>query len=141
MRPIEPDDWDRIARLDRSAFGADRTQLLRDLAKRLSPAALVCERAGEFRGFLLGRDGREANQIGPLVAKDSEAARVLLTTALGQVPPPIYLDVVERESALIQRLERAGFAFQRPFTRMVRGADQAPGDETLVFCPAGAELG
>jgi len=34
-----------------------------------------------------------------------------------------------------------GFAFQRPFTRMVHGAGPAPGDESLVYCPAGPELG
>jgi len=136
VREIRPTDWPRIAQLDRQAFGADRTQLLRTLAGRLSSAALACE-----RGFLLGRDGREANQLGPLVAQDPGSARALLATALERVPPPIYLDVVDREPALGNWLEETGFTFQRPFTRMVRGADRAPGDEALVFCPAGAELG
>jgi hypothetical protein len=141
VRALRPDDWERIALLDRAAFGADRSHLLRSLAQRLPPAALICERAGELRGFLFGRDGREANQLGPLVARDAESAHGLLRAALQNVRPPIYLDIVERETALIAWLEEAGFAFQRPFTRMVRGAARAPGDEALVFCPAGAELG
>lgn len=141
VRPIRPGDWERIARLDAQAFGADRTQLLRELMQRLSASALACERTGEFCGFLLGRDGREANQLGPLVAQDRGAARALLRAALDKVPSPIYLDVVEREASLIDWLQQAGFAFQRPFTRMVRGADRAPGDEALVYCPTGAELG
>jgi hypothetical protein len=38
-------------------------------------------------------------------------------------------------------LEAHAFAFQRPFTRMVRGARPAPGDEKLTFLVAGPELG
>ena len=141
VRPLEPRDWSRIAALDEEAFGADRTRLLKALAIRLADAALVCERAGEVTGFLLGREGREACQLGPLVARDAQSARALLGAALAQVAPPLYLDLVDRESALADWLEARGFAFQRPFTRMVHGANRAPGNASLVFCPAGPELG
>ena len=141
VRPLEPPDWSRIRALDAEAFGADRTRLLKALAIRLPAAALVCARGGEVTGFLLGREGREACQLGPLVARDAQSARALLGSALEQVAPPLYLDLVDRESALVDWLEARGFAFQRPFTRMVRGADRAPGNASLVFCPAGPELG
>jgi hypothetical protein len=90
---------------------------------------------------LLGRDGREARQLGPLVARSSDAARALLAGALANVPPPLYLDVVDREPGITAWLASLGLEFQRPFTRMVHGAPVAPGDPALVFCPAGAELG
>ena len=141
VRPLEARDWSRIAPLDEDAFGADRTRLLEALPIRLPAAALVCERAGEITGFLLGREGREASQLGPLVARDAPSARALLAAALEQVAPPLYLDLVDRESALAEWLEALGFAFQRPFTRMVHGTDRAPGNASLVFCPAGPELG
>ena len=141
VRPLEARDWPRIAALDEEAFGADRTRLLKALATRLADAALVYERGGDVTGFLLGREGREACQLGPLVARDAESARALLGSALGLVAAPLYLDLVDRENALVDWLEARGFAFQRPFTRMVHGTDRAPGNASLVFCPAGPELG
>ena len=63
------------------------------------------------------------------------------SAALARVAPPLYLDVVDREAGLRVWLESRGFQFQRPFTRMVHGADRAPGYDALVFCPTGAELG
>jgi GNAT superfamily N-acetyltransferase len=141
VRPLQPVDWPRLHALDAPAFGADRERVLRSLAARLPEAALVCERGGRIEGFLLGRDGREACQLGPLVARNARTARSLLAAALARVAAPLYIDVVDREPALRGWLEARGFAFQRPFTRMVYGAARAPGDERLVYCPAGPELG
>jgi GNAT superfamily N-acetyltransferase len=141
VRPLQDADWPRVLELDARAFGASRERLLRALAARLPQAALVCDGGAGLHGFLLGRDGREARQLGPLVARDAGTARALLCAALRAVPPPLYLDIVDRETGLIAWLESLGFDFQRPFTRMVHGAMTAPGEATLVTCPAGPELG
>jgi len=141
VRALTQADWPPLLALDALAFGASREPLLRSLAQRLPGAALIAERAGELRGFLLARDGREAAQLGPLVAGDAQAAKALLDAALARVAPPVYLDLVNRDAGLRAWLERLGFEFQRPFTRMVHGRDRAPGDASLVFCPAGPELG
>jgi hypothetical protein len=141
VRALRESDWPRLLELDARAFGADRATLLRALAARLPQAALVAEENGALTGFLLGRDGREARQLGPLVARSSAAARALLAAALATVPAPLYLDVVDREPGITAWLELLGCEFQRPFTRMVHGARAAPGAAGLVFCPAGPELG
>jgi len=144
VRPLRAGDWPQLLALDAQAFGASRERLLRALEPRLPQAALVAEENGALAGYLLGRDGREARQIGPLVARSSAAARALLAEALARVPPPLYLDVVEREPGITAWLESLGCQFQRPFTRMVhgaRGTAVAPGEAGLVFCPAGPELG
>ncbi|MGH8675641.1 MAG: GNAT family N-acetyltransferase [Burkholderiales bacterium] len=141
VHPLVDADWRDVLALDAPAFGAGREALLRALARRLPAAALIAVREGKFAGFLLGRDGREASQLGPLVARDAPTAQTLLAAALARVAPPIYLDLVDRESRLRTWLESRGFELQRPFTRMVHGADRAPGDASLVFCPAGPELG
>ena len=137
-RPIVASDWPRILELDQTAFGADREVVLRDLARRLPQAALT-----SGAGFVLGREGREATQIGPLVARDEEGAYELLCAALASAKPPVYLDLLDSRSEIKSRLEQAGFEFQRPFTRMVhsRGEARAPGEAGLVYCPAGPELG
>ncbi len=134
-RTLRSADWPQVAALDLEAFGGDRLRLLQALAHRLPQAASVCERNGQIVGFVLGREGREANQVGPLVARDAQSARTLLASACTRVAPPMYLDLVDREEP------PAGSAFQRPFTRMVHGASLAPGDASLVYCPAGPELG
>jgi len=143
VRPLQPKDWAPLLALDAAAFGASRERLLRNLASRLPAAALVVEREGALAGFVLGREGREANQVGPLVARDEEAALVLLNAALAGVRAPIYVDIADHAPALQAWAQARGFAFQRPFTRMVHGegAGPAPGEAGLVFCPAGPELG
>jgi ribosomal protein S18 acetylase RimI-like enzyme len=145
VRTLRATDWPELLALDARAFGGSRERLLRALAARLPQAALVAEVNGKLAGFLIGRDGREARQLGPLAARSSAAARALLAEALVQVPPPLYIDVVDREPGITAWLESLGFEFQRPFTRMVHGvagaAPKAPGEAGLVFCPAGPELG
>jgi GNAT superfamily N-acetyltransferase len=138
VRPIEEDDWRWILELDRAAFGASRELLLRALAKRIPAAALASE---EKRGFVLAREGREARQVGPVVASDEYTAMALLSHALSAVEPPVYIDVVAHAPVLREWLEGRGFWFQRPYTRMVRGEEPAPGEERLVYCVAGPELG
>jgi hypothetical protein len=141
VRALQASDWPDIAALDRSAFGADRDFLLRSFAARLPQAALVAERDGRLTGYLLGRDGREARQLGPLVARDASSAQALLAAALAAVVPPLYLDLVDRAADLHAWLAQGGFTMQRSFTRMVHGQAAAPGDDALVVCPAGPELG
>jgi GNAT superfamily N-acetyltransferase len=132
VRPLRESDWPWIRELDRAAFGGDRERLLRALASRLPAAALVVERAG----YVLGRDGREVSQLGPLVANNPDVARSLLAGALARVTLPLYLDIADHAV-----LDRDGLALERPFMRMVRGAARSPGDESRVYMVAGPELG
>ncbi len=134
-------DWPQILALDLPAFGASREKLLRALFKRLPEAALVARRGGKICGYLLGRDGREARQLGPLVAADLPAAQALLSHALERVPAPLYVDIVDRHGSLRSWALMQGFSVQRPFTRMVHGASRAPGDNQTVMLVAGPELG
>jgi len=141
IRPIAPADWPSIIELDRPAFGADRELLLRALAERLPQVALVADAGDRIDGYVLGRDGLEASQLGPLLARDVGIARRLLDAALGHLPGPIYIDVADRQQTLRSWLDAAGFDFQRPFTRMVHGGRVAPGDATNIVAVAGPELG
>ena len=104
--------------------------------RRASP----CE-AGRLRGFVFGRDGREAQQIGPLCADDLPTAMRLIGDVLPEASGPLYLDLLDDKDALLPWLQRQGFALQRPFTRMVHGASSAPGDPRSIVLVAGPELG
>lgn len=145
VRVITNADWAGVLRLDASAFGASRERVLRDLAARLPQAALLAERDGEIAGFVLSRDGREARQLGPLVARNGQAATDLLDAAMNRVENPVYIDIADHAPSLQSRAQQRGFEIQRPFTRMVHvdgpQPARAPGDASLVYCPAGPELG
>lgn len=143
-RLLQDSDWAAIEALDTPAFGASRLELLRALAQRLPVAARVVEAGGRLRGCVFGRDGREATQIGPLVADDDATAKSLMSDVLLACPGPVYIDLLDRRQALLPWLQLQGFAFQRPFFRMLHGgpgATVAPGDSETVVLVAGPELG
>ena len=136
VRGLRESDWPAILKMDRDAFGASREMLLRSLWMRLPEACLVYRSAKGIQGFLLGREGRESRQLGPLIAAHAHIATSLLETALERINAPLYIDLADHAGEPPQ-----GFEFQRPFTRMVRGAGGAPGNERAVFLVAGPELG
>jgi GNAT superfamily N-acetyltransferase len=150
VRPLRQEDWPAVADLDAKAFGASRLPLLQHLAHRLPEAGWVLHRGGELRGYLLGRDGRTARQLGPLVVASREGAPAgleavaLLNAAIGALgslgtsaavgPPerpsmeqPLVVDVRDGQTALQDWLGAQGFASERPFTRMVLQPRRAPG--------------
>ena len=150
-RPLRQSDWPAIAVLDGPAFAADRTPLLAGLAQRLPAAACVAADGDRLHGYVLGRDGRTALQLGPLVtaAADDEATAVsLLEAAIGPVTElaaargqDVIADARDGCEVLAQWLRQRGFAAERPFVRMVHGAAAPPGDAARIMLPAGPELG
>ena len=139
-RPITAADWPAVMALDAPVFGVDREQVLRSLAARLPEAARVVERQGRIVGFVFGRDGLEASQIGPLLAEDTETAQELLDDVLNALTGPVLLDLADRHLALLEGLVARGFVLQRPFTRMAQRA-APPGDPERMVLVAGPELG
>ena len=141
IRPIQDADWSAVCALDTAAFCADRSELLAALRGRLPQAALVCERDGRITGFLLGRDGRIANDLGPCVAESEDTAIALLAAALEKVSAPVFLDMPAPHAAVGAWLRAAGFTLQRPYSRMLLGRRQPFNDVTRLFAIAGPELG
>jgi len=141
IRSISADDWVKLCRYDARVFGADRSALLTRLRGRAPGAELAAWRGDRIIGFVLGRDGRSATQLGPLAAEDEATARVLLGLALTGTHGPIYIDLADSKSALRRWLEDHGFAPQRPFTRMVYGRAMRFDDFARTMAVAGPELG
>jgi GNAT superfamily N-acetyltransferase len=141
IRPMTNADWPAVCALDARGFVADRSGLLAALRSRLPAAALVSERAGRIDGFLLGRDGRLANQLGPCVADDEDTAIALLAAALRDVRAPVFLDMPAPHAGLRAWLDAAGFSVQRPYTRMLLNRSEPYNDVTRLYAIAGPELG
>jgi hypothetical protein len=134
-------DWTAVCALDTAAFCADRSELIAALRLRLPQAALVAEKDGRITGFLLGRDGRIANDLGPCVADSADTAIALLAAAFQKVSAPVFLDMPAPHAALGAWLRAVGFTLQRPYSRMLLGRSQPFNDVTRLFAIAGPELG
>jgi len=141
LRPLGDGDWPAVLALDTKAFGADRGAILRHLAGRWPVAAWVSESTAGLDGFILGRDGRAAHQLGPLVATREDSARALLSAAISVSEEPLYIDLFDDHPAIATWLGAQGFAAERPYYRMAAGTIPAPGDSTLTVVAAGPELG
>lgn len=148
-RPLLEADWPQLQAADAQAFGASRLRLLRALAQRTPQAAWVAEGENALRGYVLAREGRTALQLGPLLADDEDTAIGLLAAALGSMQRSgntlgrdVIVDLCDGRQRLAAWLRAQGFVPERPFTRMVHGAqNQAPGDARRVCLVAGPELG
>jgi GNAT superfamily N-acetyltransferase len=141
VRPIADADWPALCAYDAVCFGADRSALLQRMRGRLPAAELVAKREGRTAGFLLGRNGRTASQIGSLVAEDNDVARALLTRALPAIEGPVYIDFADSKTVLRAWLAECGFSAQRPLTRMLLGRSSGFDDETRTFAVVGPEFG
>lgn len=140
VRRLAPDDLPAIVRYDAEIFGADRSFILADLAARAPALALVAD--APRRGFVLGRPGRSATQIGPIVADGPRTAVALLAAALAAAPPgPVFIDVPDAQGCMLGYLERSGFRLQRPYTRMIHRRAEPFGDPGRTHAIAGPELG
>jgi GNAT superfamily N-acetyltransferase len=133
--------WPTICRYDAQHFGADRGALLARLRGRLPAAELYAEQNGTMTGFLLGRDGRSASALGPLIAEDDATARALLARALATLPGPLYVDLADVKTGVSEFLAAHGFVPQRPFTRMIYGTRTSFDDPRRTFAVVGPEFG
>jgi GNAT superfamily N-acetyltransferase len=141
IRPIAEQDWPALCAYDARVFGAERGHVLSGLRGRLPAAELIAERGGRIAGFLLGRDGRLAAQVGPLVAEDDVIAQTLLARALGTLAAAVFIDLADAKTQLRGWLEAHGFAAVRPFTRMICGGSQRYDDAQRTCAVIGPEFG
>lgn len=141
VEAISDSAWQQLCEYDASVFGADRRQILSRLRGRLPEAEFCVWRGGHIAGFLLGRMGRKAAQLGPLVADNEEIACALLAQALETVSPPVYLDFVDDKPLTARLFATAGFLAERPLTRMLYKRHESFQDTTQTYAVAGPEFG
>jgi GNAT superfamily N-acetyltransferase len=141
IRPITDADWSALCTYDTAAFGAERAAVLAGLRGRLPAAELVAERGGRIAGFLLGRDGRIASHLGPLIADDGAIARALLARALDRLDGAVFVDFADAKTDVRAFLDARGFSSVRPLTRMLYGRSQRFDDDARTFAVVGPEFG
>ena len=142
LRPFTVADLPRLALYDRPLTGMERPSILAHLALRQPGRAWIAEdAAGRIVGYALGREGRTATSLGPVVADREDVALALASHAASAAPGPFIVDVPSAHAALRRWLERQGAVSPRGYMRMTLGEARHLDDPTHVFALAGPELG
>jgi N-acetylglutamate synthase-like GNAT family acetyltransferase len=141
IRSIDDSAWPALCAYDAAAFGADRSAVLGRMRGRLPPAELLAERRGRLVGLLVGRDGRTAAQLGPLIAEDDAVAEALLARALRGIESAVIVDLADTKPRVRAWLEASGFSAQRGFMRMCHGRPEGLDDQARTAAVMGPEFG
>lgn len=107
VRPLKATDFNDIARLDQTAFGADRAAILEELVG--CSTGTVLEREGHIVGFALCRRFGRGHIVGPVVAKNSADAIALVAPHVQKHAGRfLRLDTTQPEGDFTAFLERCG---------------------------------
>ncbi len=135
---IDSGGMEQVFALDRDYFGGDRSAIIAHLVERGHGFSYLTD---DRTGFVLGRNGRVATQIGPLFASSPEAAITLLRAALAKISGPVFVDAGDHQSSFVAILKEFGFQVQRPFLRMAKNRKLPFGRKENLYAMAGPELG
>jgi GNAT superfamily N-acetyltransferase len=142
IRPLMPADLPAVAAFDAPRSAMRRGHVLAYLFEQMPGAALLAESEGRVAGYVLGRPGRIAFQLGPVVADEGPVALALVSLALSCVNGPAVIDIPDAHAGLRAWLDRHGAVRQRGFMRMTLGEPPAGlADPSAIFALAGPELG
>ena len=133
-----------IASFDASVFGVNRMDLLsylRENSGALAKVVMVMDEE-EVLGFMMGRQGTNYTQIGPLSAISDEVAIALLEASLLQlIGTAVVVDVLDDKEVISTYLKQNGFTKQRPLERMYFQDCTCPGVIENYYLIAGPEFG
>jgi len=136
LRPMLRDDLKEVCRLDRDAFGDDRSYFLERRLSAHPRFAKVLEQGGRIAGFILGILGRGLVAAGPWVVR-AEAERPLSLLegfALETGNLPLRIGVLETNLRAVESLHGlGGLQPQRSSWRMVLGPGGRLGNSPLCW--------
>jgi len=142
LEPILSKDINEIIALDELVFGANRAQLIQSLINEYPQKAWLLKRNNCVSGLVLGREGSNYYQIGPVIASTFHDAKILISKALkGLENKPIVVDVLDDKEDLINWLHSIGFTNQRHFVRMYQKENPFSGLRENQFSICGPEFG
>ncbi len=137
-----PGDLDTLVSLDAAATGLDRRHLLTALFGR-ADRRLLLSHNGQYSGYGLAVPGspRTPTVIGPLVAPDALAARMLIAGLAKDRTHAVRIDVFARHGDLPSWLQAGGMTHVSTDPMMLRGAASLPGDRRRLIAIASQALG
>ncbi|EGX60714.1 hypothetical protein SZN_06314 [Streptomyces zinciresistens K42] len=133
-RAATAEDLAAIVRLDEEVFGVDRTPIVTRL-----PAFADQLRVAEENSRIIGYAGvwpnMDTHVVGPLVARDTETAKALVTSLAERTDRPLRTDIDIRHEELLAWVKERGLAPVAFNSVMAYGISELPGDWTRRFAP------
>ncbi|MFJ6571376.1 GNAT family N-acetyltransferase [Streptomyces sp. NPDC091292] len=133
-RPATAEDLTAILRLDGEVFGLDRTHMITRLPAFADQLQVAVEN-GEIIGYAAAWPNTHHEVVGPLVARDTETAKALVTSLAARAVRPLRTDIDVRHEELLTWLKEHGLAPVAFNTVMVHSVPDLPGDWNRRFAP------
>jgi hypothetical protein len=142
VAPFSAGAVDFVARFDAPIFGAERRAVIAELSGRNPELCFVASDETGIRGYLIAREGANAIQVGPWMARDAATAERLLLALFSRVGGrTVFVDVLGPNVQGAALLKKHAFRVQRTLTRMFLGENNAPGEPEFIYSISGAEKG
>jgi GNAT superfamily N-acetyltransferase len=138
-RPAAAADMASIIDVDKAAFGADRSRLLRRLPA-FAGQLLVLETGRGVAGFAAAWQNHTSTVIGPVVAPDGAAARLLIGDLAAGIRGQVRLDLDPDRPELPAWAVRHGLQPAGLNAVMAYGDRPPPGDPARLFTPISIAL-
>jgi len=138
-RPAAAADMASIIDVDKAAFGADRSRLLRRLPA-FAGRFLVLESGRGLAGFAAAWQNHTSTVIGPVVAPDGAAARRLIEDLAAGIRGQVRLDLDPDRPELPPWAVRHGLQPTGLNAVMAYGDRPPPGDPARLFTPISIAL-
>ncbi|MFE3635271.1 GNAT family N-acetyltransferase [Streptomyces sp. NPDC059168] len=133
-RPAVAEDLSSILRLDEEVFGTDRTPLVTRLPS-FADQLRVAEEDGRIIGYTAAWPNMDTHVVGPLIARDTETAKALITSLAVHTRRPLRTDIDMRHEELLTWAKARGLAPVTVNAVMTYGITDLPGDWRRRFAP------
>ncbi|MEU8603187.1 GNAT family N-acetyltransferase [Streptomyces parvulus] len=139
-RAATAEDLTAIVRLDEEVFGADRTHIVTRLPA-FADQLRVAEGGGRIIGYAAAWPNMDTHVVGPLIARDTETAKALITSLAARTDRPLRTDIDARHEELLAWVQERGLAVIAPNAVMTYGITDLPGDWNRRFAPVTVAAG
>ncbi|QIY97025.2 GNAT family N-acetyltransferase [Streptomyces sp. S1D4-11] len=133
-RPATAEDLTAILRLDAEVFGSDRTHVITRLPA-FSDQLRVAVENGRIIGYAAAWPNMDTHVVGPLIARDTETAKALITSLAAHTDRTLRTDIDVRHEELLSWAKEHGLEPTSFNAVMTYGISELPGDWTRRFAP------
>ncbi|MEU6538882.1 GNAT family N-acetyltransferase [Streptomyces sp. NPDC047000] len=133
-RPATGEDLPAILRLDEEVFGADRTHVVTRLPA-FTDRLRVAEEGGRIIGYAGSWPTDGVQVVGPLIARDTETAKALVSSLAAGTDRPLRTDIDVRHEELLAWAVEHGLTATALHSVMTYGTGELPGDWSRRFAP------
>ncbi len=141
VRPMVEKDLPSIIRLDATAIGGAREDLIRARFNQACAKVVAVGDDTQPTGFALGADQKGQLLCGPVVATDDVTAYELIQSLPGQYHGSIRVDVHDGKSGLLKLLSSTGFQRETHPPQMIRHGGRPPMQGPTFYAPMAQMFG